>query len=117
MIDKRGLDRAFVVPIADHMKNQDESKRRGPDDIKADFLMAASDSIKKTATMNRCNLSFSQAKKYAGILINSGLLSIRENGGKQTFAITEKGKRWLEQFRKLREIESGANLGNTSYIS
>jgi len=117
MLDKRGLNRAFVVPIANCVKNQDESKRRSPDDIKAEFLIAASNGIQKTATMSRCNLSFSQAKKYARILCDCGLLSVTEADGKKLFVMTEKGKRWLEQFRKLKEIENGADLSNISYIA
>ncbi len=117
MIDKRGLNGTPVVPIADYIKNQDENNRRGPEEIKADLLNAASSFMQKTAIMSRCNLSFAQIEKYTRILKSKDLMSTEKNNGKQIFIITERGKRWLEQFRKLREIENGADLGNTSYIA
>jgi len=106
-----------VMPIMTNNWNQDGSKKRGPEEIKAELLRAGLCSMLKTVAMSRCNLSSSQIKKYARILIGKKLLSVENKNGKQVFATTQRGKIWLEQFRKLREIENGVGLINTSYIT
>lgn len=106
-----------VMPIRAIRRDQNEIKNRGPDDIKAEFLSATLPSMPKTETMNRCNLSSLQVQRYIRILTDKGLLLIEKNGGKQIFKTTERGKRWLEQFQKLRNIENGADLTDTRYIA
>jgi len=106
-----------VMPITDNHWNQDGSKKRGPEEIKAELLSAGLSSMLKTATMSRCNLSSLQMKKYTRILIRKGLLSIENKNGKQILATTERGKTWLEQFIKLRQIENGADISKITYIA
>jgi predicted transcriptional regulator len=114
------LERTAISPVLpSNVKNRDqnENKNRGPEDIKAKLLSVALRSVLKTEAMSNCNLSFSQAVRYFGILISKGLLSAEKNNGKQTFKTTEKGKRWLEQFRKLRDIENGTYYNDIRYIA
>jgi len=106
-----------VMPIIDNNRNRDVNNRRGPEEIKAELLTAGLSSMKKTETMSRCNLSFSQAQKYTKILIGKGLLSFGNENGKQIIQTTPRGRVWLEHYKKMREIENGADLGNTSYIA
>lgn len=118
---KGKLERTAISPVVPlnerNHKSQYEGKNRGPEDIKAELLSAAFSSIQKTATMTLCNLSFSQMERYRKILISKNLLSVDNNNGKTIFTTTERGRTWLEQFRKLRGIENGADIGDVSYIS
>ena len=85
------LKRTAVSPVILSKANnryQNEGKNRGPEDIKAEILSIALRSVLKTAAMTNCNLSFSQAKRYIGILTGKGLLSIENNNRKQTFKTT-----------------------------
>jgi predicted transcriptional regulator len=95
----------------------DANDRRGPEEIKAELLSLALSPVLKNTTMSLCNLSFSQREKYTKILIGKGLLSVGDKNGKQTFETTARGKIWLEQFRRLRAIENGADLSDTAYVS
>lgn len=113
MIEKKNINgilrrtnTSSTVPI----KNNDEHQRRGPEDIKAEVLDAATESIPKTSIMRRCNLSFAQLKKYTNLLTKLGLLKLSINNGKKIIKTTERGKKWLGQFRKLKEIENGRDI-------
>lgn len=123
MIDKRRLSgilgrttKSPVVPIINN-KGSHKGRKRGPEDIKAELLIVASNPIMKTAAMSRCNLSFSQIEKYARILISKDLMLVENNNGRQTFTTTRRGQVWLGQLRKLRAIENGADISDASYIT
>jgi predicted transcriptional regulator len=74
--------------------------RRGKVDILADVLNAARDGARSTHIMYKANLNFHQRKKYLAGAINSGLIGVRVNPPLM-YVTTEKGYKWLEEYRKL----------------
>ncbi|QXJ27647.1 putative winged helix-turn-helix protein [Saccharolobus shibatae B12] len=76
--------------------------RRSRDDIIGDILEAIDSNINRISSiMKNVNLSASLAKKYLSMLTDNGL--IQEVDGE--YKLTEKGRRVLEHFRKMRKIE------------
>jgi predicted transcriptional regulator len=81
-------------------------RRRGKVEILADVLNAAMGGARSTHIMCKANLNFHQRKKYLTEAINSGLIGVRVNSP-LIYVTTEKGHKWLEDYRKLLE-SSGA---------
>lgn len=70
--------------------------------IAADILKIAKDGSRKTRIMYQGNLSFDLLQKYLDMLVNFGLLEVRGGSGKG-FVATEKGRRFLEDYRELQK--------------
>lgn len=72
--------------------------------IAADILEVAKDGSRKTRIMYMGNLSFDLLEKYLDLLVNFGLLEVQIRGQREkTYVSTEKGKRFLDDFRELQE--------------
>lgn len=74
-----------------------KSMRRNDLDICADILQVACNGAKKTHVVYQANLNFNIVKKYLRRLKENGLIEL--NDGR--FFTTEKGARFLEQYRDL----------------
>jgi predicted transcriptional regulator len=51
--------------------------------------------------MYQGNLSFQLLQKYLDFLTRSGLLKVQESGKDMVYVATDKGRRFLEEFREL----------------
>ena len=80
----------------------------------SDLLTATSDSgqdgIRTTKLLTKVNISYSRLSKFMGNLTGSGLVSKIESDGKNTFAITEKGRTYLETYTKFANIAESYGL-------
>jgi len=70
--------------------------------IAADILEIARDGSRKTRIMYQGNLSFDLLQKYLDMLVNFGLLEVR-GGSEKSYIATEKGRRFLEDYRELQK--------------
>jgi predicted transcriptional regulator len=71
-------------------------------EIAAGILEIAKNGSRKTRIMYLGNLSFDLLQKYLDLLVNLGLLSVR-NGEEKVYAATEKGREFLKDFEELRK--------------
>jgi len=76
--------------------------------IAADILEIARDGSRKTRIMYQGNLSFDLLQKYLDMLVNFGLLEVR-GGSEKGFVATEKGRRFLEDYRELQKYSEIAS--------
>ncbi len=77
-------------------------KNRSKIQIAADILEIAKNGSRKTRIMYLGNLSFDLLQKYLDSLVKTGLIEIDERDEK-TYKATEKGRRFLEDFRELQK--------------
>jgi predicted transcriptional regulator len=70
--------------------------------IAANILEIAKNGSRKTRIMYLGNLSFDVLQKYLDLLVDFGLLEVR-NGEKRTYVATEKGRGFLEDFYELQK--------------
>jgi len=70
--------------------------------IAADILEIAKDGSRKTRIMYQGNLSFDLLQKYLDMLVRFGLLEVR-GGSEKSYIATEKGRRFLEDYRELQK--------------
>ena len=75
--------------------------------IAADILKIAKDGSRKTRIMYQGNLSFDLLQKYLDMLVNFGLLDVR--GSEKSYIATEKGRRFLEDYRELQKYSEVAD--------
>jgi len=71
-------------------------------EIAAGILEIAKNGSRKTRIMYLGNLSFDLLQKYLDMLVNLGLLEIR-NGNEKMYVATEKGREFLEDFSELQK--------------
>jgi predicted transcriptional regulator len=71
-------------------------------EIAAGILEIAKNGSRKTRIMYLGNLSFDLLQKYLDMLVNLGLLEIR-NGEERVYVATEKGRAFLEDFNELQK--------------
>ncbi len=71
-------------------------------EIAAGILEIAKNGSRKTRIMYLGNLSFDLLQKYLDMLVNLGLLSVR-NGNEKIYVATEKGHEFLEDFNELQK--------------
>jgi len=81
-------------------------RRRGRVEILADVLKATMDGARGTHIMYKANLNFHQRKKYLTEALNTGLIEVTVRSP-PVYVVTEKGQKWLKDYRKLLE-SSGA---------
>lgn len=74
-------------------------------EIAAGILDIAKEGSRKTRIMYLGNLSFDLLQKYLDLLVNVGLLELR-NGDEKTYLATEKGRAFLEDFNELQKYSS-----------
>jgi len=96
-----------TVMVRPFISQSKESRRsyRTFDDIKAEILSFARKDALFSQIMCRCGMSFQQCHKYLRTLNDTGFLNVQEAEGRKVYTITEKGKRWLQAYRQLREIK------------
>jgi predicted transcriptional regulator len=78
-------------------------------DILACILYRSIGGARKTNLIYKCNLSLSQFKSYSGFLIEQGLMIkrvVKAGSSYRIFETTDKGKRFIEEYRKLLDILS-----------
>ena len=75
--------------------------------IAADILEIAKAGSRKTKIMYLGNLSFDLLQKYLDLLVNFDLLEIG-GGAEKNYVATEKGQRFLEDYRELRKYSEMA---------
>jgi len=79
--------------------------------IFADILRAVQDGpAKVTHILYRANLSHDRLTRYLSQLEESGLIVRQQDGDKITYAITEKGQRFLVEFRRMEEFADAFGL-------
>ena len=66
--------------------------------------------IAVTSLLTKSNLSHSRLEKFVKKLTGAGLVNKIKFDGKNTFVITEKGRQYLEQYRKFANIAEGFGL-------
>ena len=71
-------------------------------EIAAGILDIAKNGSRKTRIMYLGNLSFDLLQKYLDMLVNLGLLEIR-NSEERVYVATEKGRAYLEDFNELQK--------------
>ena len=85
-------------------KGRTKRQYRSKIQIAADILEVAKDGSRKTRIMYLGNLSFDLLEKYLDLLVNFGLLEFQIGGQREkTYVATEKGRRFLDDFRELQE--------------
>jgi predicted transcriptional regulator len=87
-------------------------KYRGRIEVVADMLSVAQERAKKTHIMYRGNLSFKVLNLYLGALTKANLMSFDEVTG--CYLITEKGRLFLEVFRKYKRLVNSLEKRNSS---
>lgn len=76
--------------------------RRDRVDIIAGILEAAKEDGTKTQIMNRANLNHQQIEKYLALLVKKGLLKKAKQMKKRLFKTTDKGLKYLREYRELK---------------
>jgi len=84
--------------------NEDPRRRRDRLYIMAEILEVALEGALKTQVMYKANLSFAQLNEYLRLLQNLKLLERTENIEKTVYKTTSKGVRYLESYRKIRDL-------------
>jgi PAS domain S-box-containing protein len=80
-----------------------KKKPRDLVDIYADILRAANGGISKTRLVSRANLNFPRLEKYLDILVEEGLLEVKD-GPSPTYSTSEKGLKFLERYEELKSL-------------
>ena len=76
-------------------------KKRNTLEIVSEMLEVAAGGSRKTRIMYRANLSYDLLVDYLSLLRKNGLL---ESPDESTFFLTNKGSRFLKEFREFREL-------------
>ena len=96
------------------MNSSVEKNYRNSTRIVCDLLAVTQDSgqngIAVTSLCQKGNLSHSRLRNFLSRLTGSGLVNKIEYDGKNTFVITEKGKLFLEEYKKFHEFASSFGL-------
>lgn len=77
--------------------------------IAAEIIEIAKEGSRKTRIMYQGNLSFELLRRYLDFLTKSGLLKVQERGEDRMYVATEKGRRFLEEFRDLQRYSEMAD--------
>lgn len=72
--------------------------------IMAEILDVAREGVLKTQVMYRANLSFAQLNEYLSLLLELNLLAAVETPEKTLYKTTDKGLRYLQSYREIREL-------------
>lgn len=83
---------------------------RSQQQIFAEVLEVCESNVAITDLCCKANLPYGRLKKLSQNLISSGLLNTIEYDGKNTFVITEKGKLYLEEYRRFSDITESFGL-------
>ena len=87
---------------------------RNSTQIVCDLLVATKEcgceGIKTTALLSKSNLNHGRMQTFVSRLTGSGLISQIKFDGKNTFVITEKGRLYLEEYKKFSDIADSFGL-------
>ena len=87
---------------------------RNSNQIIYDLLVKTDESgqegIKTTALLSKSNLSHGRMQTFLSTLTGSGLINQIKFDGKNTFVITEKGRLYLEEYKKFSDIADSFGL-------
>lgn len=72
--------------------------------IMAEILEVAREGVLKTQIMYRANLSFAQLNEYLSLLLDLNLLRTVKNSERTTYKTTDKGLRYLQSYKAIREL-------------
>jgi len=70
----------------------------------AEILEVALEGTLKTQVMYRANLSFAQLNHYLRLLLDLNLLELKENTEKAIYKTTNKGMRFLDSYKQIRDL-------------
>ena len=79
-------------------------KRRDRLYIMAEILGVAREGTLKTQIMYQANLSFAQLNEYLALLLKLNLLETVVAADRNIYKTTEKGLRYLESYKEIREL-------------
>jgi len=86
----------------------------------AQILEVTIDGVLKTQVMYKANLSFAQLNEYLKLLLDLKLIEAYDSNAKRLYKTTQKGLRYLQSYRDIRELlrkEKGHNSGtNNSHL-
>lgn len=86
-------------------KHENRFQQRSRIDIVACILECSINGARKTRLVYKCNLNFSQFNLYKDCLIKVGLLSnLKQGNNAEIFKTTDKGKEFLEDYRRIKSI-------------
>jgi len=78
----------------------------------AEMLEVALDGALKTQVMYRANLSFAQLNQYLKIMIDLKLMEVVKNSERTVYKTTQKGMRYLQSYREIRDLLKKESNGN-----
>ncbi len=87
------------------------TKKRTYFDIIADMLSIAGkgNGMKKTHLMYHTNLSYNQLRCYIDFLVKMDLLEVIKQSKDNIYRLTNKGKKFLEEYKKLKGLLTKAS--------
>ncbi|MFB0567418.1 MAG: winged helix-turn-helix domain-containing protein [Candidatus Bathyarchaeia archaeon] len=96
-------------------------KRRDRLFIMAETLEIAREGCLKTQIMYRANLSFAQLNEYLSLLLDLNLLEAVKTTERTLYKTTDKGLRYLQSYREIRELlkkgkENNSKEANSLYL-
>lgn len=83
------------------------SRRRDRLFIMAEMLDIARKGALKTHIMYKANLSFAQLNEYLSFLLDLDILERAKTSEKAVYKATEKGLRYLQSYKEIRELVKG----------
>ncbi len=81
----------------------------------AEILEVALDGALKTQVMYRANLSFAQLNEYLKIMIDLKLMEVVKNSQRTVYKTTQKGMRYLQSYREIRDLLKKESNGNPNH--
>lgn len=66
--------------------------------------------VQITTLMTKANLPYPRLSKFLENLIGSGLVNKIEQDGKNTFIITERGRMYLQEYKKFNDLAESFGL-------
>jgi predicted transcriptional regulator len=79
----------------------------------AEILEVARENALKTQIMYRANLSFAQLNEYLSLLLDLNLLEAVKTPEKTLYKTTDKGLRYLQSYREIRELLKKGKRNNS----
>lgn len=105
---------ARICDLSVNGNQNDPLSRRDRLYIMAEILEVALEGTLKTQVMYRANLSFAQLNLYLSLLLDLNLLELKPMGTKAIYKTTDKGMRFLESYKQIRNLlkKSGETNGS-----
>jgi len=91
--------------------------KRGRLEIIYEILSVCRKPAKKTSILYRCNLSYNQLQKYLEYLMTQDLLSSPQSEPLKFYIITDKGKEFLDEYKRLDIILEGEKNNSAGLLN